>query len=161
MNQLIPSDRAGQGQITSARYRKKGAMRTLTAIIALALPSATAAQAEPLHTHFGTLLNAIDVSSCLDVCDKVANKPWQGTSWTMSVAGQQLSYTMNWECENHKLSIDENGLRRYIARPGSAQSAAEEQLCDANRQCHNLGEWRQLTGQLCTLSKDADARMKA
>ena len=137
-------------------------MRTITAIAAPALvASLTAAQAEPLHTHFGTLLDAIDVRPYLDVCDKVANTPWQGTSWTMTVAGQQLSYTMSWECENHKLSINDGGFDRYITRPGSAQSAAEEQLCDANRQCYNLGEWRQLTDQLCTLSKDADVRMKA
>ena len=116
-------------------------MRTVTAIMALALLSATAAPAEPLHTHFGTLLDAIDVSPYLDVCDKVANTPWQATSWAITVAGQSLSYTMNWECENHELSIDDNGWRRYITGPGSAQHAAEAQTCDAGRQCHTLVEW--------------------
>jgi len=133
----------------------------VTAIGVLPLvASLTAAQAAPLHTHFGTLLDEIDVSPYLDVCDKVANTPWQRTSWTITVAGQQLSYTMNWECEDHKLSIDDNGWRRYIARPGSAQHAAEVQTCDAARQCHTLVEWRQLTAQLCARSRDADALMR-
>ncbi len=137
-------------------------MRTVIAIVAVLVASLTAAQAGALHTHFGTLLDAIDVAPYLDVCDKMANTPSQGTSWTIAVAGQALSYTMSWQCENHQLSIrnEDDFSTRNIMRPGSAQKIAEEQTC-YNGQCHNLDGWRQLTAQLCTLSKDADARMKA
>lgn len=140
-------------------------MRTITAIVAPALiASLTAAQAEPLYTHYGTLLDAVDVSPYLDVCDKVANTPSQGTSWTMTVAGQQLSYSMNWLCEDHKLTIWDGGVGgfdRHILRPGAAHRAAEAQSCFDDHQCHNLGEWQQLAVKLCALSKDADVRMKA
>ena len=86
-------------------------MRTVTAIIAFALLSATPAlaHADEVHVHIGTLLDYVDISTYQQVCAKIARTPNTRVDQIANVNGTEIPFSFRWQCVGHQLFLNDGG----------------------------------------------------
>ncbi len=86
-------------------------MRTVTAIIALALLSATSAVAhtDEVHVHIGTLLDYVDISTYQQVCGRIARTPNTRVDKVAHVNGAEIPFSFRWQCVGHQLFLNDGG----------------------------------------------------
>lgn len=86
-------------------------MRWILLSAAVALPALvmTGTHADEVHTHIGTLVDYVDISTYQQVCAKIARTPNTRVDKIATIDNTKIPFSFRWQCIGHQLFLNDGG----------------------------------------------------